>query len=65
MSVIRMHIIQTLDSSIWSIDRILSGSTTPSQIWSGRYGNEGVVYISQISRTVASTLDVLVSYPKH
>ena len=33
--------ISTQFSFIWSIDRTLSGPTTPSQSKSGSYGNEG------------------------
>ena len=40
----------TLDvSSIWSIDRTLSGATTPGQSEPGNNGNEGVLYIPQSS----------------
>ena len=53
-------------SSIWPIDRTLSGATTLSQSWLGSNGNEGVFSIPQSSSiTRASLLDGLVSYPGH
>ena len=36
-----------LFSSIWPIDKTLSGDTTPGQSWPGSDGNEGVLHISQ------------------
>ena len=33
------------NSSIWYIDRILSGATTPGQSGPGSDGNEGVLHI--------------------
>ena len=53
-------------SSIWPIDRALSGATTPGQSGPGSNGNEGVLYIpesSSITRTSPS--DCLVSYLGH
>ena len=35
------------DSSVWPIDRTLSGSSTPSQSGPGKDGNEGVLWISK------------------
>ena len=56
--------ISTHFSSIWSIDRALSGSTTPRQIGVGSDGNKEALRILQSSSiTGASTLDCLVSYP--
>ena len=53
-------------SSIWPIDRTLSGATTPSQSGSESDGNEGVLHIPQNSSiTRASLSDCLVSYPGH
>ena len=53
-------------SSIWPIDRTLSGATNPGQSGSGSYGNEGVLRIPKISSiTGASPSDSLVSYPGH
>ena len=53
-------------SSIWPIDRTLSGATTPSQCGPGSDGNEGVLHIPQISSiTRTSPSDCLVSYPGH
>ena len=54
------------NSSIWPIERILSGATTPSQSGPGSDGNEGVLQIPLSSSiTGASTSDCLVSYPGH
>ena len=53
-------------SSIWPIDRILSGATTQGQSGLGSDGNEGVLRIPQsfiITRTSRS--DSLVLYPGH
>ena len=33
------------NSSIWAIDRILSGATTPGQSGPGSNGNNGVLHI--------------------
>ena len=53
-------------SSIWPIDRSLSGATTSNQSWTGSDGNEEVVCIPQISCiTGTSPSDCLVSYPGH
>ena len=47
-------------SSIWPMDRKLSGATTPSQSGTGRDGNKGVVHISWSSSiTGASPSDCL------
>ena len=52
------------NSSIWPIDRILSGATTLGQSGPGSDGNEGVLYIPQISSiTGALPSDCLVLYP--
>ena len=54
------------NSSIWSLDRILSGATTPSQSEPGSDSNEGVAHIPQRSSiTGASPSDCLVLYPGH
>ena len=51
------------NSSIWTIDRTLSGATTPSQSGPGSDGNEGLFHIPQTSGiTGASLADCLVSY---
>ena len=55
--------IGTLFSSIWLIDRTLSGATTPDQSGPAIDGNEGVLYSSRITATSPS--DCLVSYPRH
>ena len=52
--------LSTLFSSIWPIDRTLSGAPTPGQIGLGSDGNKGVFHI-----TGASASDSLVSYPGH
>ena len=54
------------NNSIWPIDTILSGATTPSQSGPGSNGNEGVVHIPQSSSIPgASSSDCLMSYPGH
>ena len=53
-------------SSIWPIDRTLSGATTPGQNEPGRNGSEWVLRISQsFSITGALLSDCLVSHPGH
>ena len=50
-------------SSIWPLDRTLSGATTPGQSGLGSCDNEGVLRIPKNSRiTGASPSDCLVSY---
>ena len=53
------------NSSIWAIDRTLSGATTSD--WSGLAidGNEEVLCIPQIFKAGASSSGCLVSYPGH
>ena len=53
------------NSSIWPIDRTLSGATTSSQSGPGSNSNEGVIHISQSSKTGASPSNSLVSYTGH
>ena len=54
------------NSSIWPIDRTLSGATTPDYSEPRSDGNEGVLGILQSSSiTWASLSDCLVSYPGH
>ena len=56
--------INTQFSSIWPIDRTLSGATTPDQSGSGSDSNVGVLCISQSSSIIGtSQSDFLVSYP--
>ena len=56
--------ISTQFSSIWSIDRTLSGATTLSQSEPGSEGNEGVLRIPQSSNIIGtSASDCLVSCP--
>ena len=58
--------ISTLFSSIWAIDKTLSGTTTPGQSGTGSDGNEGVLHIRQSSSVTGTSLsDCLVSYPGH
>ena len=53
-------------SSIWPIDRTLSGANTPGQSGPESDGNEGVLCIPQNSSiTGTSSSDCLVSYPGH
>ena len=53
-------------SSIYPIDRVLSGATALGQGGSGSNGNEGVLRIPQSpSITGTSPSDCLVSYPGH
>ena len=57
--------ISTHFSSVWPIDRILSGATTPGQ-WGPRSdGNEGLLHILQSFRDEVSPPDGLISYPRH
>ena len=53
------------NSSIWPIDKTLSSATTPGQSGPGSNGKEGVLYISQSSKTGTSPLDCFISYPEH
>ena len=55
--------INTQFSSIWPIDRTLSGASTPGQSGPGSDSYKGVLHISQSSSiTEASSSDCLVSY---
>ena len=49
------------NSSIWPIDRTLSGTTTPDQIGPGSDCNKGVLHIPQSSSIGASISNGLVS----
>ena len=53
------------NSSIWPIDRILSGATTPGQSGPASNDYESLLHIPQSSQTEASPSDCLVSYPGH
>ena len=54
------------NSSIWPIDRTITGATTPGQNGPGSYDNERVLRIPQSSSiTGASPSDYLVSYLGH
>ena len=58
--------ISTHFSSIWPVDRTLSGATTPSQSGAGSDGNEGVLRIPQSSSISGTSPSIcLVSYPGH
>ena len=46
-----------LNQSFWPLNKTLTGVTMPCQSGPGINGNEGVVYIPQISRTEALTSD--------
>ena len=53
-------------SSIWPIDRTLSGATTPGPSGPGSDGNKGVLHIPQSSSiTGISPSDCLMLYPGH
>ena len=53
-------------SSIWPIDRTLSGATNPDKSGPGSDGNEGVLCIPQNSSiTGTSPSDCLALYPGH
>ena len=53
-------------SSIWPIDRALSGATTPGQSGPGSDHNEGVLRILQSSSITGAFLsDCLMSYTRH
>ena len=54
-----------LNSSIWPIDKTLSGVTTPGESGPGSYGNEGVLHIPENSKTGTSLSDGLISYPEN
>ena len=53
------------NSSIWSIDKALSGATTPGQNGPGSNGNERVLHFPQSSKKGPSPSDGLMSYPGH
>ena len=54
------------NSSIWAIDRTLSGATTPGKSESGSDGNEEIQCIPQSSSiTGATSSDCLMHYPGH
>ena len=56
--------ISTQFSSIWPINRALSGNTTPGLSWLKSNGSEGVLYISKSSNIIGiSPSDGLVSNP--
>ena len=52
-------------SSMWPIDRTLSGTSTPSQSGPGSNGNELIPRVSQSTNTVPSPSDGSVSYRGH
>ena len=61
-SVICLHIVKWLNNSIWSIDGILTDTTTPDQSGAGSNDNEGILHIPQSSMTGAIPSSDLVSY---
>ena len=54
-----MHIVQRTNISSWHTDRTQSRTTTPSQSWQGKNGNEGVLHFLQSSRHRALRSDRL------
>ena len=57
---------QSLNSrSIWLIDRVLSGATTPGQSESGSNSYEWVLHFPQLSKAGDSPSDCLMPYPGH
>ena len=52
-------------SSIWHIDRILLGVTTPGRSRPDNNGNKGVLHIPQSFKTGALPSGGLMSYPGH
>ena len=55
--------VSTQFSSIWPINRALSGAITQSQSWPGNDGIKGVLHIPQSSGIIeTSASDFLVSY---
>ena len=60
-----MQTVKWLNSSIWPINGILTGATTPGQSEPKSNGNESVLHITQSFRTEASPLDCLLSYTGH
>ena len=60
-----MYIVKWLNSSIWSVDGTLTGTTTLGQSRPGSNGNKRVLHTPQSSWTGASTSDCLVSYQGH
>ena len=64
--VICLHSFLVSNSSIWSIDRTLSGATTLGQSGPGSNVNEVVLHIPQSSSIIGSSpSDCLVLYPGH
>ena len=58
--------ISTQFSSIWAIDKTLSGATTVGQSRPGSDGNKVTLCILQNSSIIGTSLsDCLVSYPRH
>ena len=53
------------DSTIWPIDRTLSGASTQDQSGPRSNGNEEVLYIPQNSQNGAFPSDGIMSYPEH
>ena len=63
--VICLHTFSMSNSSIWPIDRTLSGVTTLGQNEPGSNGNEEVLHIPWRSKGGASPSDCLASYPEN
>ena len=64
-SLIYLHLVKWSNSSIWSMDGTLSGTTTPGQSEPMSNSNERVLHIPQSSRTGTSPPDSLVPYRGH
>ena len=59
------HLFAHIVFSIWPIDRTLLGATTLGQSVPESNGNEGVLYIPQISKAGVLPSNGLMSYPGH
>ena len=58
-----MHSVKWSNSSIWPIDGTITCTTVLGHSGPRSDGDEGVLYISQNSKSGASTSDCFVSYP--
>ena len=59
------HLFAHIVSSIWPIDRTLSGATIPGLSGAVSNGNERVLHIPEIYKAGASSSDGLMSYLRH
>ena len=60
-----MHTVNSLNSSIWRLDRTIKGTTTPSQSRLGSYVKEEVLHILQSSKTEASPSHAILCDTQH